>query len=518
MKTVLSRRRQPWHGVLSAPVLPRARRVEKRDDPPYECALVLRRLVGLAGGLVASVGGVLAVSFTACAADPVSPADPAPQPEIRLAAFDVDATPEVGSQLAYGPAIRPADLPLRCRGIVLLGAGEPIVLCCLDWIGIANEGHSVFCEALADAAGTRPDRVAVHVTHAHDAPYCDFTAERILRGLGIREASRFDGEFPRVVIARAAAAIRAALPAARPATHWGFDSAAVREVASNRRILGPDGTVRVTRFTACPDPAIRAEPEGVIDPLVTTLAFWNGDKPLAVLTAYACHPQSYYRQGVPSPDFPGIARFIRSQDLPMPLHIHFNGAGGNVGAGRYNDGSPTNRMKLAERLAAGMREAFAAIEKRPLRVADVGWSTTGVLLKPAAHLDEQTLTQQLREQGVGGSRVESLAWLARVRSGRPIRVSCLRIGTVRMLHLPGELFVEYQLAARSMRPDLDVMLLAYGDYGPFYIGTARAYGEGGYETAPTSSLVGLEAEQPLLDAMEKLLRDAAPGSDGALVD
>ena len=38
--------------------------------------------------------------------------------------------------------------------------------------------------------------------------------------------------------------------------------------------------------------------------------------PLAVLSYYACHPQSYYRTGVPSPDFPGIARSIRGQAVP----------------------------------------------------------------------------------------------------------------------------------------------------------------------------------------------------------
>ena len=40
------------------------------------------------------------------------------------------------------------------------------------------------------------------------------------------------------------------------------------------------------------------------------------------------------------------------------------------------------------------------------------------------------------------------------------------VGTVRMLHTPGELFVEYQLAAKAMRPDLHVAMAAYGDYGP----------------------------------------------------
>ena len=49
---------------------------------------------------------------------------------LRLATFDVDATPPVGSAMAYDPVKRLDELTLRCRGIVLLGADKPIVLCC----------------------------------------------------------------------------------------------------------------------------------------------------------------------------------------------------------------------------------------------------------------------------------------------------------------------------------------------------------------------------------------------------
>ena len=34
-------------------------------------------------------------------------------------------------------------------GMVIIGAGKPIVLCAVDWIGIANEGHDLFRERLA---------------------------------------------------------------------------------------------------------------------------------------------------------------------------------------------------------------------------------------------------------------------------------------------------------------------------------------------------------------------------------
>src|SRR5260221_6466268 len=114
------------------------------------------------------------------------PADPSarttPKPAaLRLATFDVDATPPIGSWMAYDPVTNKWDLGLRARGVVLLGAGEPIVLCAVDWIGIANEGHDAFRDALALAVGTSRQRVAVHCLHQHDAPDCDFSAEHILK-------------------------------------------------------------------------------------------------------------------------------------------------------------------------------------------------------------------------------------------------------------------------------------------------------------------------------------------------
>ena len=75
-----------------------------------------------------------------------------------------------------------------------------------------------------------------------------------------------------------------------------------------------------------------------------------------------------------------------------------------------------------------------------------------------------------------------------------------------MLHLPGELFVEYQLNAQKLRPDLFVAMAAYGEYAPGYIGTKIAYTQGGYETSPGASRVAPEVEEVLMGAIRKLLK------------
>src|SRR5690606_16128754 len=77
--------------------------------------------------------------------------------DLRIATFDVDASPPVGSPLAYDSTANSWDLGLRAKGIVLMGAGQPVVLCAVDWIGIANESQDAFKSALAAAAGTVPE-------------------------------------------------------------------------------------------------------------------------------------------------------------------------------------------------------------------------------------------------------------------------------------------------------------------------------------------------------------------------
>ncbi len=433
---------------------------------------------------------------------------------LQLSTFDVDVTPPAGSFLAYTPQVKTTwDLGLRAKGVVLLGSGKPIVLCAIDWIAISNEGMDDFRQALAAAAGTDPHRVSVHAVHQHDAPRYDSGAERILLEAGIdpgvMNPTHFDGTFPREALRRLVVAVRASLADAQPVTQIGLGKAAVEKVASNRSVYGADGKVRATRMSATLDPALRAVPEGLIDPDVSLVSFWNEEKPLAVLSYYATHPQSYYRTGVPNPDFVGVARFFRQLAVPDPLHIHFNGAGGNVAASKYNDGSPENRLALANRLADGMKRAWEATQRTPVAEADVEWVSMPVALPPATHL--YGMQEQLQTSNAvlleNNGNARKMAWLARAQAGKGIDIGCLRVNHARILHLPGELFVEYQLAAKAARPDLFVAVAAYSDMAPGYIGTTLAYEKGGYEVSERASNVSPEVESVLMDAVRKLLED-----------
>ena len=424
---------------------------------------------------------------------------------IKVALFDIDATPPLGTYLAYDSVVNKWDLGLRARGIVLLGSGKPIVICSIDWIGIGNEGHDAYCEALAHATHTTPDRVAVHTVHPHDTPWCDYSAEKILKEAGLNPG-KYDGTFTRRILKDLAEAVEKAIEKPVEVTDIGYGEAEVKEVASNRRVLGIDGRVRAERLTWNTGPELRAEPEGLIDPVVSVISFWNKNHPVAVLSYYAVHPQSYYRTGITNPDFPGVARFFRQLEVPEALHIHFNGAGGNVATSKYNDNSKETRGIFAQRLADGMKRAWEETKKISLVKDDIKWSVEKVALPPAEYLYTLTDKNWSPDSLLVRSYPARIAWFNRCRAGLKINISCLSLGKIRILHLPGEPFVEYQLDAKAERKDLHVVVAGYGDYGPGYIGTVGAYKQGGYETGRVSNVTPA-AGLALWEAIRKLLKE-----------
>ena len=430
---------------------------------------------------------------------------------LKVASFQIDVTPPIGSPLCEGfvPVASRVDDPLFTRGVVVLGAGDPIVLCAVDFVGLGHAGFDAWRDALARGAGTTARRVAVHALHQHDAPGCDFSEAELLTSVGI-EGKASDVPFLKDALRRLEAAVKSSLATARPFTQIGTGQARVDRVASNRRVLGEDGKVKIVRYSAMTDPAAIAAPEGTIDPVLKVLSFWDGDVPLISMTYYATHPQSHYGKGAVSADLPGLARAKRDRAEPKMFHVHFNGAGGNVTAGKYNNGSPEARTELTERLADGMERAWKATQRVAVTMADIEWRVEPVTLPLRDRLQNLSDIEKTMANERAGliERIrcaKDIAYATRVKAGQTIDLSSLRFGNAVILNLPGEIFVEYQLAAQAMRPDRFVCTAGYGDYGPGYIGTAIAYTQGGYETGVVSRTAP-EAEEVLLSAIRKLLK------------
>ena len=202
--------------------------------------------------------------------------------EFRLAVFRVDVTVPMGHRLMGilpVKAERVAD-PLEARGFVLLGDKAPLVWVAVDWCEIRNEAHDRWREALAEASGTKPERVIVTCLHQHDAPVADLGAQKLLDAVGMQK-QLCDPAFHEECVQRVAKAVREALKSPRRITHFGVGQAIVHNVASNRRMVLDSGKVEFSRGSSLGgDKAMRDAPDGLIDPWLRTLSFWDGEQPL----------------------------------------------------------------------------------------------------------------------------------------------------------------------------------------------------------------------------------------------
>jgi hypothetical protein len=427
-------------------------------------------------------------------------------PALHLAPFACDVTPPLGHPLCGGwiQPVRGVDDPLRALGVVLLGSGAPIVLCAVDWCGLRNEAHFSWRHALAKAAHSTPERVALHCVHPHNAPFADLQAQRLIESVP-GAPTPLDLKFFQRVVARTAEAVKTALARTAKFTHIGVGQTKVEQVASNRRILGADGKVKFVRYSATTKKEVRDEPEGLIDPWLKTLSFWDGDRPRAALHYYATHPMSYYGDGRVSSDFCGLARHKRQGDDKNVFQVYFTGCAGNITAGKYNDGARENRPVLRDRIYAAMKAAWAATKRHEIK--GFRWRVRPVTFRPRreASFGAKASAELLRDPKAAkarrGNAAFQLSWLKRINF--PIDFTCLDLGKARVLHLPGEPFIEYQLAAQAADRDHFVCVAGYGDGGPGYIPTDRAFFEGGYE--PTVALAA-PCEELLKKTMTQLLK------------
>ena len=400
----------------------------------------------------------------------------------EVATFEIDVTVPIGHAL-MGGGIEPAKEivdPLHAQGIVLRGPVEPIVWLSVDWCEIRNDAYDTWRDAIADAVDTPRERVLLAAIHQHDAPVVDFTAQRLLNEVGLKN-SLCDVPFVKDCIERSVIAIRASLDHAQPVTHYGVGVAEVHGVASNRRIVSDSGDVTFGRNSSAPDETIRAQPIGLIDPMLRTLSFWNGEKPLAAMSTYAVHPMSYYGRGGVSADFIGIARARMQQEIPDALYLYFSGCSGDVVAGKHNDGTESERVKLAGRMYNAMRSAWENTTHHPL--TDVAFQAVRLTLPlrdtGAFTEKEQRRTLQNSSTTIFNRNLAAmgLSWRARHEAGRPIDVCAIDFGTAQFLLMPAESFVEYQLAAQRLRPSSTVLVAGYAESAPGYIPSESAIQE-----------------------------------------
>ena len=437
--------------------------------------------------IVCNVGCLLLISIAAADCRAIGA-------DLTLANFRVDVTPPIGDGPCVGcmPKVSSIEHPLELRGIVLRSGDDSYVIAAIDFCGICNTSDEVLRDAMAKAAGTTRERVALQSLHQHSAPILDVEAVKILHGEVSPELARHV-QFTNEIAQRTAIAIQSSLSEMKTVTRVVGTKAIVEHVASNRRVPQPDGSIAV-RASVTREPDVRAAPEGLVDPWLRTVSFFCGDQTLVQLHYYATHPQTFYGDARISWDCVGMARQQLENESGVP-QIYFTGCGGNITVGKYNDGTRAARDQLTSRMHDAMvRSSTAkpevALDVANLKPTDVAWATAPIrfTVREDGAFNPVLLQSQLAPEQGFSTRLTAAMFSGfgqRLRDGYIAQASRLRIGELEILHLPGEPFVEFQLYAQEQVAKSSFVCVAgYGECGVWYYGPDRIFTDrGGYEQA-----------------------------------
>jgi hypothetical protein len=190
---------------------------------------------------------------------------------------------------------------------------------------------------------------------------------------------------------------------------------------------------------------------------------------------------SYYGQGGVSADFVGLARRRRQLDTPNAMQLYATGCGGDITAGKYNDGTPQSRGVLTDRLYQAMVRASNAQVPHKIDNFSFRCETYHLPFHEGTQFKREAMTTVLNDNNAKTRdrilAAMGLASLNRIERGQPIDLPCLDLGAAQVVVLPGESFVGYQLLAQRIRPDSFVMAVGYGECWTGYVPTQHAFEE-----------------------------------------
>ncbi len=397
----------------------------------------------------------------------------------RLATFKVDCTPPAGTVVGLNlkdgaEFIRD---PLYLHGYIFSDNGGRYLIASMDYCTLLHSAYELLQTALAEGAGTTPERTVIHCIHQHDAPLIDFEAAKYIHPQAHLRFSWYSG-----IIDKCRQAATTALNDFVEIAETGFSEYRLHGYASNRRMPDKDGKIQV-RFSRCAEQSLKDLPAGTIDPMLRTCAFKDiCGGIVATMSFYATHPQVANTGNKFSADAPGEAVRLLEEKIPDATHAFFTGAGGNITAGKYTsaDDLEGNILKFGKKLADGILLNIKGMQWEP--AADIAWRQASFPF-PAVTVDRNKLLAMLQEDHGHAASAAALLGADDFNPSPEYVINMLHTGNIRLLFLPGEPFVEYQLYIQSLIPDEFVAVAANCRDDFLYLPLASSFNEtGGYET------------------------------------
>jgi len=433
---------------------------------------------------------------------------------LRAGAAQIEITPPAGTHLAGSIGVhRPARSvldPLYAKALVLERGGRKLCILALD-VTIITRPWTERIRAAAADLGFDPDAVMVHAIQTHTAPPIGhFMLDEDFAGVaGEREWLR-GGEtaFYEAATGKAIAAIRAANESLQP-VQVGVASAIKDGLAWNRRGVMRDGKACMPwLYSSLQQPLgpthIRYL-EGPTDPEVGVMCFRRADgRMLAMLLHYTCHPVNVFARPpglVVSADWPGAwAAEMRAMCGESCVPLVLNGCCGNINPWPpfEPDFTPDHRRmgralaqvagRIIEQLTFGDEAALDwRVKHVPLPIREVAPKQLAAARKVLEQHPQPKWSSEKRDAVAGewmsAAGIVSVDLMRRREPELAYEIQALRIGDTAIVGLPGEPFVEGQLAIKIGSPTYPTYVAHCTTQYVGYLPTRDAFARGGHEVA-----------------------------------
>ena len=417
---------------------------------------------------------------------------------VQAAFGEVDITPKPGIvKIGWIKEIISEEVidPLYCRIAILQNEDSRIGFIQLDTLSVRWTQVNDIRRRIESATGRPGDSIMVSATHNHAGPAISNT--------GI---CKRDERYIEEMIGKIVAAYLDAVSSLRP-VRIGFSSTFDFSIAHNRRVVMRDGTVK-THGTFDDIDALYLE--GPIDPEIGFISIidLNGTR-LGSIINYACHPTHHGPTGELSAGYPGVlASEMKHRGYPVTLFL--NGPCGNLHFTDPITGDSPEKEEIAGRL----------VEKVLALHGSITYEDESELTAAAKtiELPYRRVTQAEIEGNIrGAQRFVDPALYTRIiphvlerianRKVQPAEVQALRVGTVVIVGIPAEYFVEHGLRIKTSTWPKHTLVVSCTNGMVGYVPTMAAFGRGGYETTfSASSRLAPEAGDMLADAAIELIQ------------
>ena len=370
-------------------------------------------------------------------------------------------TPMAGCMARTGPSEGTLD-PLTASAVVILSDGHLFALIAVDLLGVDRD----LVDEIAREAGIHAESIALAASHTHSGP------AGVIARIHPAEGGAVDPLLRGKIVSICGQLVRSAMARLEP-VDVSFGMAEVADIAANRN--DPDGPF---------DPAVR-----VIQATGLT------GTPVATVVSFACHPTILPAESrMISAEFPGAMRAA----LQVPGQLLFvNGAAGDISTRFTRQSQDAAEVERVGRtLAEAARAAIATARpiegelgrgvlkvNLPVRSASDVETAGDLVLVAESRLATGNLSsaqrriEQTRLQGA--LMLERLAETDMAYVARSVEIPWWRLGDVRLIGIPGELFASPGADLMESLPDS--FLLGYTNGYVGYLPDRAAYANGLYE-------------------------------------